>query len=37
MQNDWTKWISLAEFAMNNYVLEVTEMSLFFANKGFNS
>ena len=36
MQDDWAGWISLAEFAMNNYVSEATGMSPFFVNKGFN-
>ena len=36
IQNDWAEWTPLAEFAINNYGLKATKMSLFFANKGFN-
>lgn len=34
-QDDWAKWLPLAEFAMNNAVSETTGVSPFFANYGF--
>jgi hypothetical protein len=34
-QDDWNQWIALAEFATNNHVSEVTNVSPFFANYGF--
>ena len=35
-QDDWTHWLPLAEFAMNNVASESTGVSPFFANYGFN-
>ncbi len=35
-QDDWTDWLPLAEFSMNNQVSESLGFSPFFANKGFN-
>ena len=35
-QDDWTDYLPLAEFAMNNQVNESTGISPFFANYGFN-
>jgi hypothetical protein len=35
-QDDWVKWLPIAEFAMNNVVSETTGVSPFFANYGFN-
>lgn len=32
IQNDWAHWCSSAEFFYNNYVSEVTNCTLFFAN-----
>ena len=34
-QDDWSEWLPLAEFAVNNVVSASTSMSPFFANKGF--
>jgi hypothetical protein len=34
-QDDWTDWLPLAEFAVNNVISETTGVSLFFANYGF--
>lgn len=34
-QNDWAKWLPLAEFASNNAVSETISVSPFFANYGF--
>jgi transposase InsO family protein len=34
-QDDWSDWLSLAEFAMNNAVSDSTRSSPFFANYGF--
>jgi hypothetical protein len=31
-QNDWTRWLSMAEFATNNPASEATECSPFFGN-----
>lgn len=36
MQDDWAKWISMAEFADNDAVSSATKVTPFFANKGFN-
>jgi hypothetical protein len=36
-QNDWVDWLSLAEFALNNAVSEITGFFPFFTNYGFNS
>ena len=35
-QDDWAKWLPLADFASNNAVSETTNVSPFFANYGFN-
>ena len=35
-QDDWVKWLPLAEFATNNVISETTGVSPFFANYGFN-
>lgn len=35
-QDDWVRWLPLAEFAGNNVVSETTGMSPFFANYGYN-
>ena len=35
LQDDWTKYLFLAEFAGNNLISETTTMSPFFANFGF--
>jgi len=35
MQNDWSKWLPMAEFADNNATSSGTSMTPFFANKGF--
>lgn len=35
MQDDWAKWIGIAEFADNNALSSATGVSPFFANKGF--
>ena len=35
MQDDWVRWLPIAEFADNNAVTNATGMSPFFANKGF--
>ena len=37
MQNDWTKWLLITEFANNNAIFSNIDMNFFFANKGFNS
>jgi hypothetical protein len=34
-QNDWVRWLPLAEFAANNHTLETTNCSAFFGNYGF--
>jgi hypothetical protein len=34
-QDDWNQWLALAEFATNNHVYEITNVSPFFANYGF--
>ena len=34
LQNDWVKWLPMAEFAANNHVSETTKCSPFFANYG---
>ena len=36
MQDDWSEWLPMAEFADNNKVSSAIGMSPFFANKGFN-
>ena len=36
MQDDWAKWISLAEFSDNDGVSASTGVTPFFANRGFN-
>ncbi len=33
-QDDWTKWLGLAEFAYNNYVHASTRVSPFYATFG---
>ena len=35
MQDDWAKWLSIAEFADNNAISASTGLTSFFANKGF--
>ena len=35
MQDDWSDWLLLAEFAANSMFSETTGLSLFFANYGF--
>ena len=35
-QDDWAKWLPIAEFAINNHENESTGMSPFFANYGWN-
>lgn len=35
-QDDWSKWLGLAEFATNNAESEATKCSPFFANYGYN-
>ena len=35
MQDDWCKWLALAEFATNNQASETTGISPFFANYGY--
>ena len=35
LQDDWYKWLPLAEFANNNYDSETTGISPFFADSGF--
>ena len=35
LQDDWEKWLPLAEFAANNQDSETTSISLFFANFGY--
>jgi hypothetical protein len=35
LQDDWTKWISVAEFAYNSHVHSSTQASPFYANYGF--
>jgi hypothetical protein len=35
LQDDWAKWLHLAEFAANNQASETTGISPFFANYGF--
>ena len=34
LQDDWPKWLPLAEFAANNQMSESTKISPFFANTG---
>src|ERR1700687_3040631 len=34
-QNDWVKWLPIAEFAANNHVSETTSCSPFYGNYGF--
>src|SRR5437879_3088480 len=35
-QNDWAKWLPIAEFAINNHENKSTGISPFFANYGWN-
>jgi hypothetical protein len=35
LQDDWSEWLPLAEFAVKNQASETTGSSPFFANKGF--
>jgi hypothetical protein len=35
MQDDWSNWLLLAEFAANSMFSKTTGLSLFFANYGF--
>jgi hypothetical protein len=35
MQDDWSDWLPLAEFAANSMFSETTGLSPFFANYGF--
>jgi hypothetical protein len=35
LQDDWSEWLKLAEFAANNQALETIGLSPFFTNKGF--
>ncbi len=35
MQDDWSKWLPMAEFADNNALSSATNMTPFFMNKGF--
>jgi hypothetical protein len=35
LQDDWARWLPLAEFAVNNANNESTRTTLFFANYGF--
>ena len=35
MQDDWAKWLSIAEFADNDVISASTGLTPFFANKGF--
>src|SRR5690606_11723767 len=35
LQDDWAKWLELAEFSGNNHSLETTGISSFFANYGY--
>ena len=35
LQDDWVRWLPLAEFVGNNTVSSTTKVSPFFANKGF--
>ena len=35
LQDDWTDYLFLAEFAGNNHVSDTTSISPFFANHGF--
>ncbi len=34
-QDDWVDWFPLAKFAVNNQVLEITELRPFFVNYSF--
>ena len=36
MQDDWAKWLPMVEFSDNNNLTSATQMSPFYANKGFN-
>jgi hypothetical protein len=33
-QDNWSHWLALAEFTINNHQLDTTGITLFFANKG---
>ena len=35
MQDDWSTWLAMAEFADNNALSSATNMTPFFLNKGF--
>ena len=37
MQDDWDVWLSMIEFANNNAIFSITELSSFFVNKEFHS
>jgi transposase InsO family protein len=37
LQDDWSEWLPLAEFASNNHTSETTATSPFFANLGYDS
>jgi hypothetical protein len=37
LQDNWEKWLALAEFSANNHVFETIEMSSFFANLEYDS
>ena len=36
MQNNWKRLLLIIEFAINNSVLAITDITSFFANKGYN-
>jgi len=36
LQDDWADWLPIAKFASNNHNLEMTAVSPFFANLGYN-
>ena len=35
LQDDWADWLAIAEFASNNHTSEMTAVSPFFANLGY--
>ena len=35
-QNDWFKWLGLAEFIINNIISEIIQCSLFYVNYEYN-